>query len=466
MSHAVQSKSVLDGKESIDQTEQFWRSQGNSLQKNPTAFRETIDAQKVFIQNLQDNMGLSDSDAKRMTRVGNDTLAKSAVSGIIDINAHQAKKALNSGIYNDFLEPSSRITLMNQAQAKIDAAEAKIKNIEGYRVKDPYKFMEEHGVAPPALDLTSQDKIVKRINFIEEQNKKFGYFKGEIPFMTPNEARDFSRLFDKMPSKDAAGLLQNISINMPEKLYSSFSKQIFDERKGIGVAMALAKDDVATSEKIIAGKQLLADPKGKGIGSLDAPSMGKIKEVFNSYMGNSIQDAGASEAFMDAAFSHYAKTMFDKNGDLSKIDESAFKESIKSVLGPVGEVNGSNIVSFKGDDGKFVPSDDLEDEFNSLDPEIIKKTQKDVPRLLNKEPLDVSKSNGRFTPVTVGDGLYLLKRDNELLLDKDGNPYEIDMKSYIKESKKHKSGGLLNSISNFFKKSVEKPIFDEAKAGR
>ena len=467
MRHAAHSKAVLEGTQATEAMKGWWTTKGNALQKNPGAFGEAIAAQSDFISDLRQDYNLSVDQANKMIRGGNDELAKNSVQGYLNQNnPYLVKKLLNDGVYDDYMDPDTRATMMNRAQNQIDAALSKVQNIESYRIKDPYRFMQENGIAPPSLDLMKSESIVKRMNFIEENKKRFGYFKGEIPFMTPLEARDFGRLFDKMPSKDAAGLLQNISINMPEKLFSSFSKQIFEERKAIGVAMALSRDDIVTSEKIIAGKQLLADPKGKGIGSLDAPSMGKIKETFNAYMGNSIHDSGASESFMDAAFSHYAKTMFDKNGDLSVIDESTFKESIKSVMGPVGEVNGSNIVSFKGDDGKFVKADDLEDEFDSLDPEIIKKTQSDVPRLLNKEPLDVVKSRGRISPISVGDGLYILKRDEELLLDKDGNPYEIDMKKYLKESKKKKGEGFVKKISDFFKRAIDEPILGEAKAGR
>ena len=161
------------------------------------------------------------------------------------------------------------------------------------------------------------------MNFIEKNKKNFGYLDGEIPLMTPGEVTDFVRVLDNRntSSKDTAGLLQNISINMPGQLYSSFSKQVFGERKALGVAMAVAKDDITTAEKIIAGNQLITDAKGKGIGALDPPQKSKLQEVFNSYLGNSIHDSQLREALMDASFNHWAKTTFDKNGSITNIDE-------------------------------------------------------------------------------------------------------------------------------------------------
>lgn len=445
---AGMAKAQLAGQMAVEQLQQANNLNGNTLQKTPSEFQSVLVSSLQAIDAQVAGGNLDFAAAEKIKRVTTESLAENSVKGWIDINRPFAKQSLTRGDYDKFLRPEDKATLLNHIDALDRADVAKKKSIEELKFKNPWDFLKEKGVSAKAVDFTNQKSIVERQMFIKANEKQFGYLDQEIPFLTPSETRDFTRVLKQQDAASTASMLRTMSSNTPPELYSRISKQIFEESPAHGIAMSIASEDTGTAEKIIAGKVLLSDTTKGGIDSksIITSSSKEVSEEFDAFLGNSISDPNLRIKLKDAAYSHYIKSKFDEGDDLQTLDSKEFKKSLELVMGPVGQVNDQKIVSFRDAAGKFIDVDDLENGFENLNPDIINRAQGDVPRLLNGTELDMKKSKGRITPVPVANAKYLLKRDGEILLDKKGQPFELDMKKYMEIYSKEKPKGFFKRL--------------------
>ncbi len=425
---------------------------GNTLQKNPASFDSTL---KISFESLDAQVvdgTIPAMEAQKLKTMTGKELSKNAMRGWINLSPQAARKALGSGTYDQYLDSDDRNTIETHIDALEKAQLAKAETLGKLKFKDPWQFLKNVGVAAPAVDIRDPKSLVERQMFIDGVQKKYGYYPDEVPFLNTGEARGITRLIKQQTPEETTALLQQVAVNAPPEIYSQIAAQVFKDQGAYGVSMAVSADDTETAEKIVAGKQLMTNKEKSGLkfkGVVTASS-NDVSKSFDAYVGNSIADPKLRIQLKDAAFSHYTKTRFDSGDDLDVFDEDSFNESVDKILGPVAQINDQKIVSFRDKKGHFVPAGELESEFEELDPKILQETQGDVPRLLDGTPLDLEKSGDRINPVTAANGKYFLKRDDEILYNKNGKPYELDMKTYLPMSREARKKTLFGKVKGFF----------------
>lgn len=96
MKYAAHGKASVDGEKAVEDINSFWSSQGSALQKDPSSFKDIVNANKEFVQSLTDSGQLPGNKTEELTRKGEEQLAKNAIRGWIDLNPTFAKQRLES----------------------------------------------------------------------------------------------------------------------------------------------------------------------------------------------------------------------------------------------------------------------------------------------------------------------------------------------------------------------------------
>ena len=345
----------------------------------------------------------------------------------------KARKDLTGGKYDAYLDADRKASLIDHINSLNKADAENADSVQKLRFSNPWKFFEKVGVAVPPVDLNNKDSIVAREQAIKDLSSKFQFPPGAVPFLSKNEAAGYTMLLQSQDPKETAAMLLDLSTTIPPRLYSTIARQVYEDKPAYGVAMGIGKEDENTTLKILDGHKLRnPDEKGK---SMALPPYNKVLEDLDGYMGNAIRDQNVNLAFKDAIYSHYVSTQFSGGSDMSEVDTNGLKASAQKVFGPVGRLNNSSFPSFRDQSGEFVPATILQSAFQRLDSKTIMEVQGDVPRIRDGEPLNLKKAGADIEPISAGNGKYYIKRswDNYFTKDKDGNPFVLDMKTYMEK---------------------------------
>lgn len=324
---------------------------------------------------------------------------------------------------------------------------------------DPWEFWGEVGYLNPKngfkpIDFSNPNSVLERVDFVDMTSKNTGYDPASIPLLHPQEVDKISDFLSKSDINKMTAFVKNIAVNSDPSVSVRIADQLFQKDPSMGMAMAVAPQDFNAAQNIIAGRKLFDTALNKGgttgRAGLLKPSSKDISEAFDAYVGNAIPDPSLRFKMREASFYHYAKGQFDANNDMQAFDNESFNESLEKIFGPTLEMNDQKLFSFRDDAGKFVEPSELEDSFDGLTDEIVMKTHGEVPMTLSGEPVNLEKTQGRFKPKMVGDGLYILTRNGEVLLDKNKQPFEINMKSIVKYNRENAKAGLLDKIKGIF----------------
>ena len=96
MRYAAQGKANVEGDKAVENINSFWSSQGSALLKDPSSFKDIVNANKEFVFSLQQSGQLPGNKTEELTRKGEEELAKNAIRGWIDLNPTFAKQRLES----------------------------------------------------------------------------------------------------------------------------------------------------------------------------------------------------------------------------------------------------------------------------------------------------------------------------------------------------------------------------------
>lgn len=436
--------------------EENWKSaldrSSNSLQKDPTQFDdiygsaiEAIDAQ-VEVGAIP--AGLAD----RFKRETGKELAKNTVRGLINKNPSAAKKALDKGVYDSYLDPDAKQQMYNSAESEIKSRKDMFQKVLELKNKDPWAFLgktgEAAGAKPLSFGADASRSFKERSEFVSDMSRKHGI---RVPFLSDNEADALVTQFSQKQPKEAVALFQNLDTQVSEQNKYAFASAIYKKDPTLAGALMISGDAPDDARKIVAGRALLTSG-GEGVGkAIKAPTDAKVAAAFDAYVGSSVEDPTARIAARQAIAAHMVKSMFDKgDSDFDEFTLDSFEASAAAVIGPKIKLRDQGTLSFRGKNGQFLEENDFLDLVYGLNDKQIESIQGDVPRTMNGEPINMAKSRGRISLKPVGDGLYFVLRDEVPAWNRNKLPFVLDLKSIEKAKPENKTTPILDRLQDAF----------------
>lgn len=289
------------------------------------------------------------------------------------------------------------------------------------RIQNPWEFIDQFEEAePPSLDTNNVDNIAKslqeRIDYVDNKNQQYQI---DLPVLSPLETEGFINNIEKANPNEAAIYLRDFANNITDEQKDILSQHIFKQNKTLGIALTLADEDSKLASDIISGNKTL---KNK---TIVVPSENELKETFLSKYGKAITQEEFRNAAIEGVRALYANKALITNA--TSYQSNITQEVAERLFGKVITINDSDIVGFRKNNGQFIDEDEFEDLFDGLNYNRIKSFHNDFPRITTGEELDIEdiKEAGL---VVVGDGLYTINLYNEFAVDKDGNPFILNLK--------------------------------------
>jgi hypothetical protein len=255
----------------------------------------------------------------------------------------------------------------------------------------------------------------------------------DLTVMTPDEIQQMQGLIEKLPSNEVAGTLR-IFDNLTPENRNRLSETI--NKTSPFIATAMNVPDLTARRRILEGSKtdLMADKT-----MLDAEISAIIEPmvVDNQFL----QD---SKKVLAGYYAALSKEQMDTS---PSVDTKRLQTAITDVYGPVVDVGGASLFSFKDPQtNDFVDEDELYDVFNDFNDDDLVKLLGKAPvsskgRTIKAKELKMWSTVGRF--VSAGDGVYnFVARDGGLLMDynaKGGQqPIEFDGREMLKIHRKRK----------------------------
>lgn len=308
------------------------------------------------------------------------------------------------------------------------------------KLRDPWKYLKKIGeTQAQPLDVTADatKSFEARGLYIDEMKKKHGV---NLPFASPLEVETFIDGFQRLNPKQATGLLANLDTLVGEPYKRAFGKDVFQKDPAFAAALMVSSDSPEDARKIITGIRFIRSGKDGTGRALTMPSQAQVDESFDAALGPAVASPDVRLAVKQAALAHLISERFDAGqSDVKDVMPKEIRKSIEAVIGPIVEINGTKTTTFRRADGRFVDEDDLEDIVDSLTDEKVEKVLGDVPRTLDGKPLNLKKARGNFSLEAIGSGVYWLKTPQGYALNKDKQPFRLDLRPIEKEFAKEEA---------------------------
>lgn len=308
-------------------------------------------------------------------------------------------------------------------EKKLKLQDDLINKAQKLRLTDPWGFVKKFDSDPtPEVDFAdisnSAETLQDRIEFVNKKNSEYGI---QIPILDDLETKSFINDLEVSTPEESSRYLNALGKNITDEQKIRLARDIFKENKSIGLAVSISDEDPRTAADIIAGNKAIKDKV------LTMPSSNALRTRFLTTVGKAIVQQDYRQAGIEAVTSVYANKAVLNNVNDTSVDRNLLKESIKQVFGDIIKVNDSRITGFRKADGQFISEDDFEDFFDGLDRDKIMNVQGDMPRLANGTELNIESLKDADL-VVVGDGLYTVNLFDEFAVDKQGNPFVLNLK--------------------------------------
>lgn len=431
---AVKGEAQVAGAKAVNDYMSALNTNSNLLQRRPGDFKDVYESSLETIESQVSTGALDASKAEQLRLATGKELSKNAVRGQIRISPSGAKKALDGGQYDQFLDPDTKAQLYNQADAEIKSRQDQFQKTLELKSKDPWKFLQRvgdaRGAKPISLGDDAGESFMQRAEFISDMNKKHGV---NLPFLSDAEAERVVSTISQRNPEQAVQAFSNVDEKVSDQFKTQFATQVFKKEPSLGAAFMIAGEAPDDARKVVAGMSMLREG-GSGTGSaIRPPPTAEVERQFDAYVGSSIEDAGARRAARQAISAHMVKSMFDRGQtNFDAFNQADFDESARAILGPSVEIGGLKTMSFRGKSGQFLDEDQLPDLLDQLTDERVQAVQGDVPRTMKGEPINLAKSRGRLQLKATGDGLYYVFRDGQPAWSQNKRPFELNLKAIEK----------------------------------
>jgi len=369
-----------------------------------------------------------------INQVGKREITANLVQGMIEKDRlGDAQRLLDSKKYDEVLGADNTRRAYEMIDRKREMFQNRQEKLLSLKGKQPWKYLTEIGETKglPPVQLEGDPKSIinsftKRESFIAEKSKKHAM---EIPFLSDGEVDYLADSFMARSPTDAAALMNNLDDKISPQQKALIGRQLFAKEPGLSAAMMIAGDDKNSAAGIVKGMTLLRrGPEGTGK-PVDAPADSAVEEAFEAYVGTAIEDPGARLAIKQAATALMTNNVFSRGKSPKDFVDNDLKEALKSVMGPVADINGVKTASFRGKQGQFLNEDQFEDLVDELRDNQVEKILGDVPRTASGDPINLKKANGRIKLKAVGEGQYWIFTEEGLALDKNKRPFNLDLKA-------------------------------------
>lgn len=424
--------------------------------ENEQTFRNTVTALNKTQSNFEVEALTTDTDLNELLKRYTATVAGSTKSGALTLAQGEkqvtsaskaivsnrvqrlinekdldgARTLINDPTIQEHLGADGIQRAINTIERKEQLALNRAVKLQKLKGTNPWKFIANvDSEEIPPLDLSNPsnlpDTLDDRIDYVNRKKEEHGIL--DLPVLTDQEQEVLLKTFDNVSPDNGSQIMNQLTANLTDEGQDLISEQIFKKRPTLGVAIAVADEDPNLSQALLNGEKVRKQKL------IQMPSDNDLIAEVNDRIGQAIQQPGLRNAAHEAVRSIYADQVFRDNDNSGVIQSDIVEQALDRLFGPVIEINDAEVIGFRKVDGQFIDEDEFEDLFEDLSEGQLRSSLGDVPRDVAGEPLPLGDLKDEANLVVIGNGQYIIQLFTEFAVDKDGQPYILDMKKLSDE---------------------------------
>lgn len=301
----------------------------------------------------------------------------------------------------------------------------------------------------PNIDISNPESVIAGMQ--QRQIAQQQIFDREgivVPMLTKAEASGMADYYNSLGLEDKQNYIMQITSNMADNDAKMLASVVAKYQPALAAAVASSKENPRLLNDIIQGGAY----KNKVLSKKDVYAQVVAK------IGDAVQDPVALNAIADGVMAA-AENRHQKDG-ATIIDTSLIDDVLEEMVGEKITFGNSSIMPFKNKNGEFVDTGEFKDMIDLLTPEMIEKVHGSVPYIGNR-PITIEELQDAFFDFqvdSIGDGLYRVRNDTDVLVDKSGKPFVFDFKAMYANPENYRfspSGELFKGVSGILTRATQ-----------
>lgn len=395
-----------------------------------------------------------------MERDYKSNMTESMLRGMIDSNKPwKAEKILKSGEFNDALDPKALPRIKSMIHTKKQFLKAEQRRMEALKRSNPYLYLQRIGESVTPIDFASPEKGIRdRVELVKKHPDL------NLQFFREGEVNQLNNIFTQAPIDQQSAIMENY-VQLPPDVYQAVGTQLFNVNPAASASLGLYREGSVeaqnVAQKIQQGYKLTKKNPQTGKPSVPVPKKTEVYSHVQQRVSGITNNPNHIAAMSEAVYNKYVFDRHDAGEPTDKVDSSAIRKTIRSIIGNDIELSGgSKVLSIRDKNGKFVSGDRIKFLHNTLSNETLKKSMGSEPFFINPEPTskkDILKKaivDGHQDSLKyemISDGVYRLYMIDpqtgayQALFRKDKKAYTVDLKKLNETvGERKESGGWLD----------------------
>lgn len=277
-----------------------------------------------------------------------------------------------------------------------------ISKLAPLRVDNPQSFINDF-----ALRKNAQTQIFKKDGIL-------------IPPLSKQEITAMSERYKQLPAKDRMAFLSTFANVFEQNDAAAIAQVMAKDEPSLAGIMAIIKENPKAAEDAILGGQ-----REKTI-----PRNDVLENLTKNY-ADAVADPEAFNAITDIVHNVLAQEMFAKGETIAT--EDMVNKVAKSIIGEKIEYGRTAVLPFRKSNNQFISEGEFKSLTRKTTVDLLKTKFGSAPYVANKEISNSALQSmlRKWSLVTTGDGIYELRNpwdQNQVLVGKDGAPYEFNFK--------------------------------------
>jgi hypothetical protein len=251
------------------------------------------------------------------------------------------------------------------------------------------------------------------------QQQIFDKHKIVVPMFTKDEADNLADTYNNQPLENKQAYLMSFTNNMDANEARQLASVMAKDHAMLAGIMAISKENPRLAMRAM-----------KGAAIKDHISSNKyVNEQLVAEYGDAMLSPETINTILPIIRATYEYDLRQNNKMVD--DKMLLKNVFKEMLGKKITFGNSSVMPFKNKNGEWVSRREFKALIDFADPLLIERTHGSAPYIGGKP---ITKEDLRdvfydFKVVSIGDGLYQAQNNTDVLVDKDGRPFEFDFKA-------------------------------------
>lgn len=254
----------------------------------------------------------------------------------------------------------------------------------------------------------------ERIVQAESASSAYGV---DMKVFRPMEAALLAKSFSGAGLEEKAALVKSIAENAPKRAINAIAGQLSKDDSNFAAALAMAKDDTATTFDILQGVEAIKEKM------VDTSGIEQVSTIVEQDFLQAVPDINSRKKIAEATKALYAAELAKGKS----VSDSDIEDLYERLIGKPVNVNGLDVLPYRKPDKSFAGARELRQAARLMrNAEQIKRIHGELPKDAsgNEVDLDILSRRAQFIPA--GESRYIAVVNGETVVNSEGAPFEFD----------------------------------------